>query len=121
METNTPRLKNLLMLAKSLVSASDGLNNLTLEDKRHLVHLIEDDLPTPVSFELMSDWMIDVVARESYRQALAALPANEATLFCVACEDDTPHRRALVHHISYYKCTRCGVFNQVTLAEVMRD
>ncbi len=121
MQTNTPRLKNLLTLAKSLVLASDGFHNLTQDDRQSLAVLIDEPLPSPKDLTSIADKIIDIVVGVSYEQVVAALPANQADLFCVACENETPHQRAVVQYLSYYKCTACGVFNQVTLAEVARE
>jgi hypothetical protein len=117
---NTPRLKNLLSLAKALILVSDGLHNLNQQDRTALAVLVDDPLPSPKDLTILADKMIDIVIGVAYEQAVTALPANQAELFCVACEAETPHQRAVVQHISYYKCTACGVFNQATQAEVVR-
>ena len=101
---NTPRLKNLLKKRRELLALTDSISHLSDEDE----FLIER-IPNIVYLNNFADHIAEIVRTAVRNAQKAALPANQAVIFCAICEDDAEHQRIEQGRgVSRYKCTRCG-------------
>lgn len=101
----TPRLKNLLRLRRSLLALSNAVSNLSDDD---CAILENHPLPRIVDLNILSDWIAEIIRKRITVSQQAALPADQVSLFCAVCGDDSPHQRLVANGQSRYKCTRCG-------------
>lgn len=102
----TPRLQNLLKMRHALFALNEAVSNLTDEDAENLLPFT---LPNEDYLEVAADFIADIVRKRIIVSHQAALPAEQAVLFCALCEDDAPHQMFIANGGPRYKCTKCGL------------
>jgi hypothetical protein len=105
----TPRLKNLLKMRRALLSLSEAVINLTDEDVETLLPFTPPDIDY---LNISAGFISSIVRKRIVFSHQAALPAEQAVLFCALCEDDAPHQMFVAKGGPRYKCIKCGLVGE---------